>query len=163
MYDMIVENSRRILDTPSPMDAKVLPAKGRYRTKAQDQASNKGSTDYGCYGCGSSDHWNKDCPWQQAQNTSQQGIQFSQNLAQSSNLSNKNFSGKQTSRTQSHRKGKGKQGKGNNKGKDVSRNLFQQGKGKGNIRPAARALDWEDNPDYQDYEDYPDEYQNQDQ
>ena len=49
MYDMIVENSRRFLDTPSSMDAKAVQAKGRYR--------NTGTTDYGCYGCGSSDHW----------------------------------------------------------------------------------------------------------
>ena len=62
MYDMIVENSRRFLDTPSSMDAKALPAKGRDQRKAQDQGANKGSTDYGCHGCGSSDHWIKDCP-----------------------------------------------------------------------------------------------------
>ena len=110
MYDMIVENSRRFLDTPSSMDAKALPAKGRDRTRAQDQAINKGSTDYGCYGCGSSDHWIKDCPWKQAQNTSQQGTQFCQNLAQPLNLSNKNHSGKPQPRTQSQRKRRERKG-----------------------------------------------------
>ena len=45
----------------------------------------------------------------------------------------------------------------------MSRNLFQKGKGKGKVRPAARALDWEENQDYQEYEDYPDDDQDQDQ
>ena len=53
--------------------------------------------------------------------------------------------------------------KGNNRSKDDSRNLVQKGKGKGKVRPAARALDWGEAQDYQDYEDNPDDDQDQDQ
>ena len=164
MYEMIVENSRRFLDTPSSTDAKALPAMEKPRIKAQDKGINKVSVDYACYGCGSSDHWIKDCPMKQAQNRLQQRTQFFQSRAQLPNWSNKTYSGKPPPRTQSQNKGKGK-GKGKNKGKEDSRNLFQKGKGKGNnkVRPAARAIEWEDNPDYQDYADYPDEDQDQDQ
>ena len=131
MFDMIVENARRCLDAPSSADAKALQAKGRDRRKAQDQGINKGSTDYVCHGCGSSDHWIKDCPWRQAQNTPQQGTQHYQNLAQPSNLPNKNQAGKVQPTAQPQKKGEKGKGKGNNKGKDVSRNLLQKGKRKG--------------------------------
>ena len=123
----------------------------KHRITTQDKGINKVSMDYGCYGCGSSDHWIKDCPWKQAQNTSQQGARFFQGRVQSPNLLNKNYSGKQPPRTQSQKKGKGK-GKGKNKGNYYSRRLFQKGKGKGKgnnkVRPAARALDWGYNPDF---------------
>ena len=80
MYDMIVENARRFLDTPSSADAKALQSRGKDRKRPQDQGAAKNLPDdachlpdYACHGCGSKEHWIKACPYRQG--VQQQGAQ----------------------------------------------------------------------------------------
>ena len=62
MYDMIVENARKYLDTIEAPDAKKMQAKGKDTPKPQDQNAGKGYQDFSCYHCGSKEHLIKDFP-----------------------------------------------------------------------------------------------------
>ena len=90
MYDMIVENARSFLDAPSSADAKALQSRGKDRKRPQDQAGTKNSADYACFGCGSKEHWFKDCPHRQA--IQQQATQQNQSPPQQSTFPYKNQS-----------------------------------------------------------------------
>ena len=120
MYDMIVENARKYLDTPAAPDAKALRSKGKDRKKTQEQTTGKGSTEYACYYCGSTDHLIKDCPHKPAQT---------------------NQPVKTQPKVQQQKKPKGK-GKG--RGKDETKRSVPKAKGKSKGRPAARAVDGEE-------------------
>ena len=45
----------------------------------------------------------------------------------------------------------------------ILKDWFRKGRGKGKVRPVARALDWDGDQDYPDHEDYPDDDQDQEQ
>ena len=141
---MIVENSRKYLDAPSSADAKALQTKGRDRKNSQDQSTGKGSTDYACHWCGSIEHWIEDCPHKPARMSQQAGTQSYGSQNQSSNVSNGNQPVKAQPKSQPQKKGEKGIGKGKNKGKDEVKRSVPKSKAKSRSRPAARALDWED-------------------
>ena len=144
---MIVENARSFVDAPSSADAKALPSRNKDRKKPYEQAAVKNQTDIACFGCGSKDHWFKDCPHRQV--IQQQVSQHYQNPPPQQNLPNKN-QGKFQPKGQPQKKGDKGKGKGK-KGKDDAKNQAQKGKGKGRVRPGARAVDWDDaNQEYPD-------------
>ena len=158
MYDMIVENARSFVDAPSAADAKALQSRNKDRKKPYEQAAVRNQTDFACFGCGSKDHWFKDCPHRQA--IQQQVAQQYQNQPQQQNLPNKN-QGKVQPKAQPQKKGDKGKGKGK-KGKDDAKNQAQKGKGRARVRPGARAVDWDDNQEYPD-EDYGYDFPTEDQ
>ena len=148
MYDMIVENARSFLDVPLSADAKALQSRTKDRKKTFDQSALRNQGDCSRFGCGSEDHWFKDCP--QKPVVQRQVPQQNQGSSSQQSLPSKT-QGKVQPRTLSQQKGKGK-GKGK-KVKDDARTRTQKGKGKGRFRPGANAVEWEDsNPDILDEE-----------
>ena len=79
MYDMIVENARKYLDTPAAPDAKQFRTKGMEQKKPQEQLAGRNSTYYACYHCGSKEHLVKGLSAQTSTNKS-----TSENTAQGS-------------------------------------------------------------------------------
>ena len=127
MYDMLVENSRKYLDYPSPADAKSLQFEGKDRRKPQEQSTGKGSVDYACHFCGSVDHWIKDCPNKPAQmGDSLQEVNNMARQDQSSSSGEKGQPAKAQPRPQSNQKGD----KGKSKGKGKSKHDVKKRIGK---------------------------------
>ena len=114
-----------------------------------------------CYGCGSKDHFLKDCPKKQA------ALQ-QRDKSQKQPLPRKNTTGQFQSRTSPSSHVDGTRSKIRS-GKEYVRNQTQKPKGKGKGRPGAKVMDCDDpdgddNPDEEyDYPSEADDSQEQDQ
>ena len=133
MYDMILENGRRFLDVPPEDLPTAKKSDAKNKGKPQEQVGGRSNQDDACFQCGSKDHWIRDCPHRQQQQSSPQTsgtkkkvtFQPKPGTAIRSSLKPKNSP-------------KGTKGQSKGKGKDATKKLGQKTKGKRRNKPSAK-------------------------
>ena len=107
--------------------------------------------------CGSADHWIKDCPHKPTQMGQSAGSQRYGSQSQSSSSGNKGQSTRSQPRPQSGQKGDKGRGKGKGKSKKDVKKMFGKTPSGTKNKPAARALDGEEEDENENEDEYEEE------